>query len=177
MAKYGWVKVWRKAMENEFCKNDARKLGFWTWCLLKAVTEEGDYPFGNQKVHLKPGQFIFGRKKAAEETGLSEATVYRWLRMIQDLNMIVSRSVNNSYTIVEVINWGYYQGQEKNMSRSVSRFVSRFANTVKEDKKNKKKNSLSKEREISGESLTENEPSRNSYEEWLREEGGTDDSV
>ena len=37
-----------------------------------------------QKVELKSGQFIFGRKKASEELNMSESLVYRYMQFLKD---------------------------------------------------------------------------------------------
>lgn len=173
MARKGWIKIWRKINEDDFCKGDVKKLGFWVWCLTKAVTEEGDYPLGNRMIHLKPGQFIFGRRKAAKETGISETTVSVYLNQLHELGHVCKHVYKHEYTIVEVLKWGYYQGQEKNYKHENKHENIHELYTVKEGKKNNKKNSLSKEREY----REEDEPSRNSYEEWLKEEGGKNDSI
>lgn len=167
MGKKGWIKLWRKSLDNDFCKGDVRKLGFWTWCLLKAVTEEGDYPLGNQMVHLKPGQFIFGRRRAAQETGLSESTVYKWMRLLQKSNNVRNNVRNNHYSVITIIKWDSYQGQEKNGNNDGNNVRNRNAYTIKEEKKNSEKNTLSYERE------KEKEEPMNLYEQWLKD-GGLD---
>ena len=179
----GWIKIWRKVINNEFCKGDMRKLGFWIWCLSKCVTEEGDYPVGNQMVHLKPGQFVFGRRKAAQETGLSENTISGWLSQAQIMAQVDTHVVAHRYTIVEVLNWGYYQGQTNSCTQPSTQVYTQTTNTIKEGKKNKKnnKNSLSKEREKkeegNWEKLEEISTPLNSYERWLLEQEQENDSI
>ena len=65
----GYVKLWRKSLDAGWIRNH-KLWTFWTWCLMKASHKEHDTVVGCQAVHLLPGQFIFGRKKASEETGL-----------------------------------------------------------------------------------------------------------
>lgn len=77
---------------------------------MKASYKEFDAIVGLQIVHLMPGQFIFGRKKAAEETGLTE----REIRTIVDLlrkaeNMTIKTT--NKFSIITIINWPTYQGE------------------------------------------------------------------
>ena len=131
----GWIKLWRKVNDDDFCKGDVRKLGFWVWCLMKAVTEEGDYPLGNRMVHLKPGQFIFGRRKAARETGISETMVSVYLNQLHELGHLYKHVHKHEYTIVEVLKWGYYQGQDQNHKHDHKHENLHELYTIKEGKK------------------------------------------
>lgn len=133
-SKKGWIKVWRKIVDNEFCEGSVAKLGFWIWCLTKAVTEEGDYPLGNTTVHLKPGQFIFGKRKAAKETGLSESTVYAYINQLTICGHVCRHVHNHHYTIIEVLKWGYYQGSEKSHGHDANHDHDQTLYTIKEDK-------------------------------------------
>jgi len=67
----GWVKLWRKSIDSGLIKNHKAWI-FWTYCLMKA-NHKKDYKqtIGFQEVLLQPGEFVFGRKKASFETGLS----------------------------------------------------------------------------------------------------------
>lgn len=75
---------------------------------MEADIEEHETVIAGSKIKIKPGQFIFGRKRAAEETGLGEITTYRYLVLLEELHM-VKRSVNNKFTLVTIVNWGKYQ--------------------------------------------------------------------
>ena len=70
----GYVRLWRKSLDAGWIRNH-KLWAFWTYCLMKASYKEFDAIVGLQVVHLMPGQFIFGRKKAAEETGLTEREI------------------------------------------------------------------------------------------------------
>jgi len=78
---------------------------------MKASYKEFDAVVGLQVVHLLPGQFIFGRKKAAEETGLTE----RQTRTILDLlikagNLTIKTT--NKFSVISIINWNTYQADD-----------------------------------------------------------------
>jgi len=70
----GYVKLWRKSIESNFYQNH-KVWKFWSYCLMKASYKEHDTIIGIQNIHLMPGQFIFGRKKASKETGLTEQEI------------------------------------------------------------------------------------------------------
>lgn len=82
------------------------------WCLLKAAHKEHDQFIGLQKITLQPGQFIFGRKKAAFELGISESTVWRLINALKTNNSLNIKT-NNKFSLITVVNWGFYQGDEQ----------------------------------------------------------------
>ena len=74
----GWVKLWRKLLDSEIFQNEGL-LKVAIWALLKANHKEAWVPLktgrGKTIVHLKPGQFIFGRRTAAKELKMPESSV------------------------------------------------------------------------------------------------------
>lgn len=106
----GYIRLWRKSLDAGWIKNH-KLWAFWTYCLLKASHKEFDAIVGLQVVHLMPGQFVFGLKKASEETGLT----IREIRTIVDLlrkagNMTIKTT--NKFSIISIINWPIYQSLE-----------------------------------------------------------------
>lgn len=61
-----------------------------------------------KRVSLEPGQFVFGRKKAATELGMSESAVYYPMKVLEGLGNI-NMLPNTSYSIISVVNWDTYQ--------------------------------------------------------------------
>jgi hypothetical protein len=104
----GYVRLWRKSLDAGWIKNH-KLWAFWTYCLMKASYKEFDAIVGLQIIHLLPGQFIFGRKKASQETGLTEReirTIVEFLRKAGNLTIITT----NRFSIITIINWPTYQG-------------------------------------------------------------------
>jgi hypothetical protein len=62
----GYVKLWRKLIDAGWLKQP-KLCAFWIWCLLKASHKETDIIVGSQKVHIMPGDFIFGLNAASKE--------------------------------------------------------------------------------------------------------------
>lgn len=103
----GYVRLWRKSLDAGWIKN--HKLWcFWTYCLMKASHKEFDTIVGLQIVHLMPGQFIFGRRKAAEETGLSEREVRTILAFLINAGNLTIKTTNK-YSVITIVNWPIYQ--------------------------------------------------------------------
>jgi len=64
---------------------------------------------GNQKVEIKPGQFIYKRQKASEKTGLPERKIRTCLSQLVKLHNL-SVETTNKYTVITIVNWSDYQG-------------------------------------------------------------------
>ena len=62
-------------------------------------------------VELDPGQFVFGRKKASIETGLSERKIRTCLDKLKKFQNVTIKTTNK-FSIITVINWGTYQQDE-----------------------------------------------------------------
>ena len=106
----GWVKIHRKILRSPIFDN-ANLLKVWVWCLCKATHEPRKHLVGNQLVELEAGQFVFGRKSAAEELKLSDSSVYRYMQILQKLEMLNIKS-NNKFSVVTVMKWDFYQGRD-----------------------------------------------------------------
>lgn len=64
-----------------------------------------------QPVTVKPGEFVFGRKKAAAELNMKESTVWDRMKLLEKLGNIDIKS-NNKFSVVNVVNWAKYQDKE-----------------------------------------------------------------
>lgn len=105
----GWVKLYRVVLEKGWLTNH-KLWTFWSWCLLKASHRVYTQMVGYQKVTLQPGQFIFGRKSAAEELNMSERNIRTCLdSLIRMENMTIKTT--NKFSLVTVVNWRIYQGE------------------------------------------------------------------
>lgn len=103
----GWIKLHRKLTESAVFANE-KLLKVWIWCLCKASYQPFQTLVGCQLVDVPGGAFIFGRKKAAEELGIKERTVYDYMRVLEKLRMISINS-NNKFSLVTIENWEKYQ--------------------------------------------------------------------
>ena len=106
----GYVKLYRKANDSGWLKNPSLWT-FWCWCLMKASHKEYDVHIGYQTVRLMPGDFVFGRKAAAEELGMTERTVRTSLDSLSRQRNIAIKTTNK-YSVITIINWQAYQSEE-----------------------------------------------------------------
>ncbi|MFC7061114.1 DnaD domain-containing protein [Halobacillus seohaensis] len=107
----GWVKLHRKILHSEIFDNE-KMLKIFIYCLTKSSHKQAEARVGRQKVQLKPGEFIFGRKKAASELNMNESTVRDYLKILQEDGVITTYSTNK-YSVISVDNWAIYQSNEE----------------------------------------------------------------
>jgi len=115
----GWVKLWRKSLKSGLPQN-LELWGFFCWCLLQATHQPCKVMVGYQEVHLKPGQFIFGRKKAAQEFGISESKAKRLINSLKSTNRLTVQATNK-FSIITIVNWDTYQVPESESDQQSDR--------------------------------------------------------
>lgn len=129
MEDTSYIKLFRKILKSPIWDNE-KALKIWIWCLLKATHTERRQLVGQQVVDLEKGQFIFGRKKASEELKMTESTIYKYIKLLEELEMLTVNS-NNKFSVVSIAKWENYQVEElKNNNKE----------TTKEQQSNTNKN-------------------------------------
>ncbi|RVT56433.1 hypothetical protein [Niallia taxi] len=108
----GWIKVHRKLLNSEVFRNE-KLLKVFMYCLLKASHSDFQQVIGRQAVPVNPGQFVFGRKKAAQELEMHESTVRDYINLLKKQEIIDIKSTNK-YSVITVVNWGLYQSENEN---------------------------------------------------------------
>ena len=114
--KRGYVKAWRCTLEWWGFTNP-RLAHFWEYCRLKASRQARDVLFNGEKIHLEPGQFVFGRNVAAAETGLSPQQIRTCLKHLSaGTSPETTIRSTKRYSVVTLVNWNGYQvkGDESN---------------------------------------------------------------
>jgi len=129
MENTSYIKLFRKLLSSPIFENE-KALKIWIWCLLKATHKEREQLVGHQIVCLEKGQFVFGRKKASEELLMNENTIYKYIKLLEKLQMISINS-NNKFSIVTIEKWEDYQVKELKDNNKV---------TTKEQQNNTNKN-------------------------------------
>lgn len=138
----GYIKSYRNILNSDIFNNpNPYLLKVWIWVLHKAFYDEKNIFIGKKEVHLKPGQFVFGRKSAAIELNMSESTVYDYMKLLQKRGSIDINS-NNKFSVITIVNWGFYQGgnenfqQQRIQQRTQQRTQQRIHNKEYKEKKN-----------------------------------------
>jgi len=109
MTDQGWVKVHRKLLDWPWFKYPATA-HLWQYCLLRANHKAATVAAAGQEVHLEPGQFIFGRAKAAADTGLSPKQVRTALAHLLSAKCVFrANHPAKQFSILTVAKWEAYQ--------------------------------------------------------------------
>src|SRR5690554_5293601 len=139
----GWIKLHRKTLDSKVFQNE-KLLKTFVWCLLKASHKEYEFLHGRQKISLRPGQFITGRKKAGEELDMPPSTAWFYLNLLKADSTIDIKS-NNKYSLITLINWGLYQSDGDNFNSNLDSNLDnkrttngQQTDTYKNDKNDKK---------------------------------------
>ena len=111
----GWIKLHRKLLDSAVFDNE-KLLKIWIWCLIKASHQDIEIVVGNQLVQLQAGQFVFGRKKASVELGISETMVYKYMKMLANMGMLDIKP-NNKFSVVTIEKWDFYQGSDADVEQ------------------------------------------------------------
>lgn len=93
--KRGWVKLYRKLLDNEFLRWDTNAFNVFIKILLL--------------VDKKTGEWSGGRYQLGEITGLKPTTAYGATRRLEKAKMMTLRA-NNKFTTFSICNWQNYQG-------------------------------------------------------------------
>lgn len=107
----GWIKLHRQLLKSDTFKNE-KLLKVWVYCLLKASHAEHEQLVGRQKVKLLPGQFVYGRKRAAEVLDMPESTLRDYVEILLKSGNIAIRTTNK-FSVITVVKWDTYQSDEE----------------------------------------------------------------
>jgi len=146
----GWIKLHRK-LKNSLVFDNPDLLKVWIWCLLKATHDDYIQMIGLQEVELEKGQFIFGRKVAANELKMSESKTYRLIKKLETMQNLNIKA-NNKYSIITIENWELYQfdenkneqqfEQQMNNKRTTNEQQMNTNKNIKNNKNNKNNNNI-----------------------------------
>ena len=135
----GWVRLYRSVITGGWIKNHHLFI-FWCYCLMKASHKEHRLFVGHQQITLQPGQFVFGRKTASDETGLTEQNIRTCLHSLETSGNLTIKATNK-FSIITVENWGIYQSNDERATNKATNgqpATNQQLTTNKNDKKGKK---------------------------------------
>ena len=157
MANEGWVKLYRKLMENPIVTKDADHLAIWIYLLLNATHDTYPSLFKGKKIMLEPGQLLTGRKEISKRLCVTESKVQRVLNAFKNEHQI-EQQTSNKNRLISIINWDFYQGSEQqnelqmNNKRTTSEQqvnTNKNVNNIKNvNKKKKEDTNVSKKKEV-----------------------------
>lgn len=135
----GWIKLHRKLLENPIVLKDSDHLAVWMYLLLNATHREYDGIFKGERITLKPGQLITGRKSIASSLKINESKVQRILKSFEIEHQIEQRASNQN-RLITILNWDKYQRDEQQNEQRVNNERTTSEQRVNTNKNNKNEN-------------------------------------
>lgn len=134
----GYVKLWRRSLPAGWLKNKNR-WAFWSYCLIKATHKEVIQVIGNQQITLHPGEFIFGRKRAALDLDMTEQEIRTCLQSLSNLKNLTIKSTNK-FSIISIVNWSIYQSNENGDNQQINTYLTSTQPALNHKQEHKNKN-------------------------------------
>ena len=119
MANEGWVKLYRKLMENPVVTKDADHLAIWIYLLLNATHDTYPALFRGEKILLQPGQLLTGCISIANRLNVNESKVRRVLKSFENDGQI-DRQISNKNSLISILNWDFYQDSDEQNDEQVT---------------------------------------------------------
>lgn len=104
----GFIKLHRCLLDNPIVCKDGDHFSIWCYLLLNATHNEIDVVFSNERIKLKPGQLITGRKTISEKFKISESKVQRILKKFE-IEHQIEQQTSSKNRLISIINWEIYQ--------------------------------------------------------------------
>lgn len=140
----GYVKLWRKTLDAGWLQNH-KLFVFWCWALMKASHKEYDLIVGYKQVHLMPGEFVFGIRKASAELNISVQSLRTILECLKTSGNLTLKPTHQ-FSIISITNWDIYQQTETLINTPTNTQVTHDQHTS--NHKQEHKNINTKEKKI-----------------------------
>ena len=161
----GYVKIYRKMLENPICTKDADHMAIWMYLLLNATHQEVDVIFSGKRITLKPGQLITGRDKIAKVFHITSSKTERVLKAFSSkIEQQIEQQTTPHGRLITILNWEAYQNSEQQSEQQVNNKW-----TTSEQQVNTNKNVRMKECKNNISSLAGKKPKRRNKAEDIKE--------
>lgn len=110
----GWISLYRKIQEHWLWTKRRKFSQFEAWIslLFKANFKDTKIMIGDNLVEVKRGSFITSEVKLAEEWKWDRSTVRKFLKTLEEQEMIQKNSTTK-YTSISIENWELYQNTQQ----------------------------------------------------------------
>lgn len=149
----GWVKVYRKLLDNPVVCKDADHIAVWVLMLLSATHTPQQVLFGGNVITLQPGQFVSGRKAISNKVKVEESKVNRIIKFFKS-QQLIEQQTSTKNSLFTILNWSEYQESEQQNEQQVNN------NCTTSEHKQECKNERMKEIDILFDSLWQLYPNK-----------------
>ena len=118
----------------------------WIHILLKANHAPKEFWFNGENIMVNRGQFITGRKKLNDETGISESKIERILNFLEKNEQQIEQQKTNRNRLISILNYGRYQLSEQQIEQPVNNQRTTSEQPVNTNNNYNNKNNENKER-------------------------------
>lgn len=145
----GYIKLFRKTLDNPVICKDSDHLAVWVYFLLNATHKEIDVLFNNERTSLKAGQLITGRKSISSHLGISESKVQRIIKLFKSEHQI-EQQTSNKNRLITILKWKSYQFSEQQNEQPVNNERTTSEQRVNTNKNVKKEKNVKNKEYIGG---------------------------
>ncbi|NCC59999.1 MAG: hypothetical protein EOM12_03480 [Verrucomicrobiae bacterium] len=108
---FGWVKIHRTIQDNPICKKPE-----WAWLwvnlILDAAHEPHKFMWNGSNFIIERGQLVTSRKTLSRKCKLSESSVERCLKYLENGQQIEQQTFN-TFRLISIVNYSIYQKREQ----------------------------------------------------------------
>ncbi len=115
----GWIKLHRKTLDNPIVMKDTDHLAVWMWLLLNATHSDHDTIYEGERLTLKAGQFITGRKIISKELKINESKIQRILKTFE-IEQQIEQQTNPRCRLISILRWSDYQLDEQQSEQQLN---------------------------------------------------------
>ena len=115
----GYIKLYRKLLDNPLVCKDSDHLAIWIYLLLNATHKSQKMMFEGQIIELQPGQLITGRKSISEKLNISESKVQRVLKSLE-IEQQIEQQTTPRNRLITVLSWVDYQSSEQQIEQQLN---------------------------------------------------------
>ncbi|MCD3204030.1 DnaA N-terminal domain-containing protein [Clostridium botulinum] len=129
----GWIKIYRNIQEHWIWQNP-QKLKWWLDILLLANYKDNKFLLGNEVITIERGEHHTSELKLAERWGVSKTTVRKFLKLLEEENMIELKKSKKGTTF-KVTNYNDYQDfseEEKTIKKLQKKHKVNYKETTRE---------------------------------------------
>ena len=114
----GWIRIYR-SLKLKGWYNKPDYVALWVYLLIEATHKPMEYYWNGKTITLDEGQFITGRKRISDETGISENKVQRILNFFENEQQIEQQTSSTS-RLISILNYKQYQKGEQPFKQRVN---------------------------------------------------------